>query len=407
MARLLLAWELGTGFGHAAPLAQLAERLLERGHDVDLAWQDLSLCAAVLPGLIGHPRLHQWQAPICTGSRSGLADPASFPEMLLCSGLGDVDRLLESARGWRQLFDAIQPDLLVADHAPTALLAARGRPMRVATFGNAFLIPPALAPMPVFRDWEAVDAVRLAASEARLLTACNVVLAALGEPPMTAVRELLRVDEQFLLGWPELDHYRPLRESPPSPCWGWPPPPRVAAAPASWPADHPGRRLLVYLRHDHPAIETVLAVLRAGPWASLVHLVRADDAATSQVAAGGVVIVNRLLDLSSTLADADLLVSHAGSGTVYAALQAGVPTLLLPTHAEQLMLARRVAATGAGVLMWPDEVGTRFAGALSAMLGSPGFAAAARALAARQAIAPADVLPRIVERCEALSAQAR
>ncbi len=37
MSRILLAWELGTGFGHLGPFPGLASRLLERGHTLHIA----------------------------------------------------------------------------------------------------------------------------------------------------------------------------------------------------------------------------------------------------------------------------------------------------------------------------------------------------------------------------------
>ena len=82
-------------------------------------------------------------------------------------------------QAWRSLFDAIAPDLLLADHAPTALLAARGRPgLRRALIGSGFFQPPAQQPLPSLREWERVPAQRLAQSETRVLDTCNAVLAA-------------------------------------------------------------------------------------------------------------------------------------------------------------------------------------------------------------------------------------
>ena len=34
MSRILLAWELGAGFGHLGPFLMIANRLLERGHEL-------------------------------------------------------------------------------------------------------------------------------------------------------------------------------------------------------------------------------------------------------------------------------------------------------------------------------------------------------------------------------------
>jgi UDP-N-acetylglucosamine:LPS N-acetylglucosamine transferase len=54
-------------------------------------------------------------------------------------------------------------------------------------------------------------------------------------------------------------------------------------------------------------------------------------------------------DLRQVMADCALVVCHAGQATVAQALRAGVPCLLLPTQAEQFLLARQLERCGAGV----------------------------------------------------------
>lgn len=49
--------------------------------------------------------------------------------MLLNLGYRHVDELQASVRAWKNLFAMLQPDLLVCDHSPTALLVARGMPI--------------------------------------------------------------------------------------------------------------------------------------------------------------------------------------------------------------------------------------------------------------------------------------
>ena len=73
--------------------------------------------------------------------------------------------------------------------------------------GNGFFQPPALQPMPSFREWDHIDPQRLAQADARALATCNAVLAAEGQAPLAALHELTAADECFLLTWPELDHY--------------------------------------------------------------------------------------------------------------------------------------------------------------------------------------------------------
>jgi UDP-N-acetylglucosamine:LPS N-acetylglucosamine transferase len=61
-------------------------------------------------------------------------------------------------------------------------------------------------------------------------------------------------------------------------------------------------------------------------------------------------ISQKPLKLSAILRDCDLVISHAGNGTVAATLLAGIPQLLLPTQLEQMLLSRRVVELGAGMI---------------------------------------------------------
>src|SRR5712664_2094429 len=123
MSRILFAWELGANLGHITPLLVLARALRERGHEVVFVLKDLRGCAELL-------QQHGFsflQAPIVAARAAGLPrEPASYPEILLIHGFGDPAGLIAAARAWRSLFGLVKPDLVVFDHSPVALFAARG-----------------------------------------------------------------------------------------------------------------------------------------------------------------------------------------------------------------------------------------------------------------------------------------
>lgn len=66
--------------------------------------------------------------------------------------------------------------------------------------------------------------------------------------------------------------------------------------------------------------------------------------------------VERFIPQSSLLARAAAFVSHAGSGATLGALRAGVPMLAIPQGADQFLNAGRIADTGIGLRLMPEEV---------------------------------------------------
>ena len=108
--------------------------------------------------------------------------------------------------------------------------------------------------------------------------------------------------------------------------------------------------------------------------------------------------VERWVPMSRVLAAADALVFHAGSGTMLAALSAGVPLVLLPVAADQPENADRCAAAGAGIALGPDDrTPAAVATATAAVLDDGAYRMAARRVAAEIAAmpGPAAVLARL------------
>ena len=113
--------------------------------------------------------------------------------------------------------------------------------------------------------------------------------------------------------------------------------------------------------------------------------------------------VERWVPMSRLLATSDALVFHAGSGTMLAALAAGVPLVLLPVAADQPENADRCVAAGVGIALPPEARGPDdVARATRTVLDDAAYRTAARRVAAELAAMPepAALLPRL----EALAA---
>lgn len=344
--KILLAWELGAHFGHLARHLPIAEALKEGGHDPVFAVADTRIAEQLLT-----PRGFGFlQAPVAREKLRLPAPPANYGELLLAEGFHDPAALAGRVRAWLGLFDLVQPDRLLLDHAPTALLAARIAGCPATVFGTGFEIPPACTPYPCFRPWDAVPTAWLAQSDARALAHIHAVCALHGKPRLSALPELFAGAAQALVTFPELDHYG---ERPGGRYLG----PLFAAAggrKVSWPSGE-GRRVLAYLRADVPGFPEMVEALaaRADP-----TLLIAPDAPASWVArhtSAHLVIHTSPVDFGLLLDECDLGVSYGGSGTLSQFLLAGVPQILMPKNAEQYLGAKRIEEAEAGLLIGQDR----------------------------------------------------
>jgi 3-hydroxyisobutyrate dehydrogenase-like beta-hydroxyacid dehydrogenase len=166
MATVLMTWELGGGLGHTTLLAPIAKRLLKRGHRVVAALRDLSRAEAVM-GRIGVELL---QAPVKTRRRvDGVRLPHTFAHILDHVGFADAQELSGMVQAWGNLYSMIRPDLIVFDHSPTAMVAARGFAARRVAIGTGFTCPTDEYPLPNLRTSRRPDPDKLRADENRIL----------------------------------------------------------------------------------------------------------------------------------------------------------------------------------------------------------------------------------------------
>jgi UDP:flavonoid glycosyltransferase YjiC (YdhE family) len=147
-------------------------------------------------------------------------------------------------------------------------------------------------------------------------------------------------------------------------------------------------------------LERIVAALGTLPVRALVTT----GGATIRSTPPANVHIARFVPHAQVLPRASAVVTHAGLGTVHAALAHGLPLVCLPIGRDQPDNAARVKWHGAGLRLSPKSSPAVIRAAIERVLGEPAFATSARRLAA----AFADELPaeRAARALEAVAGRA-
>jgi hypothetical protein len=148
-----------------------------------------------------------------TRHRSGLVGPLPVrhrPRPMRYSAdtcYADPQFVRGRAWAWRRLLTALDVDLMVFDHAPTALMASEGLGMARVLYGSTFCAPPQTDPLPHMQWWERRGAENIQANEKLALHTLNTLRREMGNRERDKVASLFATEANFLLGIEALDHY--------------------------------------------------------------------------------------------------------------------------------------------------------------------------------------------------------
>jgi UDP:flavonoid glycosyltransferase YjiC (YdhE family) len=386
MARVLLAWEMGANFGHIDRLRSLAEELRAQGHEPFLVVRDL----ARVHGRLVRAGFRVGQAPVWLPRLVHPPRLGNYSAVLASAGWLDAEGLAGLVTAWRSWFALLQADVLVCDHAPTALLAARGQGFPVWYVGSSFAMPPTGAgSFPPFPGAAQADCPTF---DAQVLPSVQAALRLLGDAPLQNLPDIFSGAARVLTTLPALAHYTGYGAE-----VHWTGPTFVAHAGADpvWP-EGPGVPVLVYLDAAYPGLDAVLDALKAQGCRVLLYAKGLSPAAVARHQSPSLFISPTPVRMDLALARAALVVSHGGQGTVAATALAGLPHLILPQHAEQAMSARRVAEAGLGLALHAGS-GPDVAALLKRLVREARFGDAAQAFArAHQHVQPQGTAQAVV-----------
>jgi len=335
---LFVTWE---GGGNLTPLLGLGTQLVARGHAVDVLGR------------------------------------ASLRDRMTRAGLGFVpqrsDGWIPDATDVLGAVEASPPDALVVDFmVPRALCAAERLALPTAALVHTLYAPVADNSFPAIEMDANVDQVNALRTElglaevgrvVDLLDNAHVILAAT-TAGFDGPASVLHPQTRYV--GPVLEDAGDIKWSPPFPPDD--PRPLVVVSMGTTPMD------------EQPVLQRVLDALAALPVRVLVQVGTHLSADTFTVPANA--IVTGYVPHAAVLPQAALVVTHAGLGTVSAALACGVPLVCLPLGRDQPLTAARVDAVGAGRVVPPDAPGDTIAAAVADVLDAAHYREAARRQAA-------------------------
>jgi UDP:flavonoid glycosyltransferase YjiC (YdhE family) len=391
MARILVGYELGAGHGHVHRLLPVVRALEAKGHEVTFFLRNIrenvQLLAKERRAILPVPDLVQ-RIP-------GAPNPAplaTYLDIMCHSGFLRRQSLHAGILAWRTLLKQARADLVVADHSPVLLLACYGE-IPAVQVADGFTLPPAQeADFPIFRPG------------AKPMIPPDHVLQIMQDvqrhnrlPVPETVTAPFRTAGRLVCTLPELDPYRDQRQDPVvGPVEG------LQAALPGHPSAQGGKpHFFAYVSLEHKKTRPFLRALKESKISGEIFVRQMTDQVAKAIARPGLTVHREAQPMAEVLKRASVIIHHGGNGTCCAALSAGRPQLLLPTHMEARLSANALADLGVGRLLLNKDVEPdAFPAILEEACGDRAMAEAATALAAEIAARPPyRTVERIVETC--------
>jgi len=371
VSRILLCWEIGTDYQHLLSLQSVARFYQGKGHEVWVAGRDVTK----LRRLFSDVKIHVIQAPHSdSAAELGVEKqaPRSYADFLRRCGFHHSDALSGLISAWRSVFSFIKPDLLLCDHAPVALLAARGL-MRCGQYGQdhnkavakiavgmPFSVPDDNRPAGVFfaGDLAKSDIVRY---EDDIVKVINKVCIEFSVPCINNLADLLSdFDQCIFQTYSELDHYgyRSHVQRDKTTYVG------TVVPDFTEPALFPHFRGPKIYCHVKGTVETpvLLKTLQAIECSAIVLADGIPSAIINAHQSRHILYVDKPVNMQDVLSQSTFAILNGGINSVSLFMKAGIPVALFPLHIEQFLMAKRVEALNAGLQLNLTDVDSALQG---------------------------------------------
>ena len=334
MKRAFIAWEIGEGRGHVVHLAAIAASLKRRNYRNVASLAHLDYAGELAP----HCEQVE-QSPLLPFRK--LADydlPGSYySDWLWLHHFDDPATIRDAIERWRAQLVAARADIVVAEQAPCAILAARSLGLPTVQIGVPATAPP--AGMSTFPPYLADRATRLC-SEAALCGAVNAAISDFGLPALPALPAIYTCGDQIVAAIKLLDRYSEWRTRPyvPPVVGGW-----------HEPGERRREELFVYLStfdRTNPVILTAIASLKVP---TRVFVAGNLPMAVAVAGRHRTVVEDRPRPPAEIVRTARVLLHAGNHGMCCLGVQAGLPQVTVSGQTEHRFNGRMLAQAGIGI----------------------------------------------------------
>ena len=374
MRKILFCWELGEDYGYLGKILALTQEFADDPCIFYVASKDLSASSKIdWPANVRFV-----QAPIWLRSNPLALKASSFAEILLYKGYDSYRHLKMLTDAWVAIFDFVSPDIILFDHAPTALLAASGLTTPKIIISNPYLTPApgtstiSLIPLPHF------DGTKAAEIHQWVINIINQIRQDYRATPITAIGDLFIADATFLSGFSETDYFNAYRSD--AIYCGSALTVPIGTQDPIW---TPGlsQKYFAYLKHRDPRSREILKTLASMEARTLCFYsdCRPDD--IKEFANSSVKVSNMPFNLTKAYQEMAVLICQGGQGVINEALYRGIPLILVPTQAEQFFVADKIKTMGNGIVINKNDSREEIEKKFSGFFSNPNFNETAKFLA--------------------------
>lgn len=333
-ARVLLAWEYGAGYTHVVNILAVARHLRAAGIECLAALHDVRHACRFAELGIATVQNHVWPQARRWAAHEDERPHLGFLDVLGNLGFGKPDWVAGAIAHYDGIFDLFRPDLVLAENAYGAQLAARKKVRSIAFGFGQFL------PAIVEGRFAGPDAEPTSWSAAEILSGLNEGLARGGRAPLDRLEDMFDVDATFPFGPAAFDPRTSWRPEPPLPALvnGFRPGSRAAS----------GEEVFVYLQGSGARFGGVLPALLSLRRPIRAHIPDLDPADRDLLVRNGAILEPEPTPVRRIVERSRCVLHHGGIGLTAACLSAGLPQVIVSGQLDQRTAGDFVAGEGLG-----------------------------------------------------------